>query len=273
MSNYAIVSIPANTPPHRFIIAPVCLLLLSVAILGAGPLAAEELPTDPVDVPATVQQTQIWEDGTKYIGPILNGKREGKGTIIWPDGTRYSGEFKNDLRDGAGTMVLPDGTVYNGVFVKGELVPAAERQPETGAPVADLSENQMIQPHELFPPVNEINDRVKEDLHKMLNLWAAAWSEKNIEQYLASYHDNFEVPGRLSRRQWEILRRSRIKRPDSISIQLKFGDMAVLKTNMVQVQLTQEYQSNVYADVTRKTMVLQRDDHGSWLIISEDITN
>ncbi len=67
------------------------------------------------------QKTQIWDDGTKYSGSVLNGKREGKGTIIWPDGSRYTGYFKNDLRNGPGTLILPDGKVYNGYLGDDEL--------------------------------------------------------------------------------------------------------------------------------------------------------
>jgi len=217
--------------------------------------------------------TQIWDDGTKYVGSIINGRREGKGTIIWPDGTRYVGHFKDDLRDGAGTMILPDGTIYNGYFVKGELTDPPLQQSEPAAPIADVSDKEILELEDLFPPVTKITEPVRNEVIGKLTLWAAAWSDKNATQYLSNYHEEFKVPGKLSRRQWEILRRSRIKRPSRIKVTLKFEEMSILDTNVVVVKLTQSYRSNLYSDVTNKILHVKRDNQGEWLILVERITN
>ena len=84
------------------------------------------------------QKTQIWDDGTKYQGSVVDGKRDGKGTIVWPDGSRYVGHFKNDLRNGPGTMILPDGTVYNGYFVDDVLTDPPSIEPEVATVLASL---------------------------------------------------------------------------------------------------------------------------------------
>jgi hypothetical protein len=41
-----------------------------------------------------------YDDGSKYIGDIVNGKRHGQGTYIWPDGKKYVGEFEHDRATG-----------------------------------------------------------------------------------------------------------------------------------------------------------------------------
>jgi hypothetical protein len=229
--------------------------------------------SDSADSPQTNQITQIWDDGTKYVGSIINGKREGKGTIIWPDGTRYVGHFKDDLRDGAGTMILPDGTIYNGYFVKGELTDPPVQQSEPAAPVADVSDQEILELADLFPPVTEITEPVRKEIVGKLKLWAAAWSDKNASQYLSYYHEDFKVPGKLSRRQWEILRRSRIKRPSTINVTLNIDKMSILDTNVVAVMLTQSYRSNLYSDITSKILHVKRDSQGDWRITAERITN
>lgn len=41
-----------------------------------------------------------YDDGSKYIGDIVNGKRHGQGVYIWPDGRKYVGEFENNRATG-----------------------------------------------------------------------------------------------------------------------------------------------------------------------------
>ena len=59
----------------------------------------------------------------KYIGQVVNGKREGKG-IYYLDkepykGDRYEGEWKNDLREGKGIEYFNNGDIYEGEFKEG----------------------------------------------------------------------------------------------------------------------------------------------------------
>ena len=41
-----------------------------------------------------------YEDGSKYIGDILDGKRHGQGTYSWPDGRKYVGAFEKNRASG-----------------------------------------------------------------------------------------------------------------------------------------------------------------------------
>ena len=53
----------------------------------------------------------------RYIGSIIDGKREGIGIFIYVNGKRYEGEWKNDKIDGRGIMFYKNGDKYDGYFV------------------------------------------------------------------------------------------------------------------------------------------------------------
>jgi hypothetical protein len=47
-----------------------------------------------------ITYTITCDDGSRYIGDILDGKRHGQGTYIWPNGDKYVGEWINDIAIG-----------------------------------------------------------------------------------------------------------------------------------------------------------------------------
>ena len=56
----------------------------------------------------------------RYIGGILNDKREGKGSFYYKNGKKYEGEWKNDTEEGFGIMKYKNGDQYEGYFKKGK---------------------------------------------------------------------------------------------------------------------------------------------------------
>jgi hypothetical protein len=56
------------------------------------------------------------KDGGTYVGEILLGKREGRGTTTWPDGETHVGFYKYDRPYGKGTHTRPDGEKFVGEF-------------------------------------------------------------------------------------------------------------------------------------------------------------
>jgi len=253
----------------------------------------------------TVNKTLVWPDGTRYVGEVRDGKRWGKGTIFWNDGTRFVGTFANDLRNGPGTMILPDGSVYNGYFENDALVDtpvtaaiiekAEEPKPALTEMVAsksaltkadDLPTEKNISkvvldqadiPKEVVAEtkttplnldVDELTEEVRTNIESMIDLWAAAWSDKNVVQYLAYYSDEFKVPGNQSRRQWEGLRRSRLQRPKSIKVTIDYEKVEITATNSAVVVFNQRYESDIFSDRTRKEFRLKKEGE-SWLITSE----
>jgi hypothetical protein len=68
----------------------------------------------------SIQQIKI-DENLSYIGPVLNGKKHGKGLIKNKLGELvYEGYFKDDFFDGEGTLVLENGFIYNGQFLNGK---------------------------------------------------------------------------------------------------------------------------------------------------------
>ncbi|MFT7684888.1 MAG: hypothetical protein ACI9FB_000229 [Candidatus Azotimanducaceae bacterium] len=252
--------------------------LLGIIITGlTSSLAANEGDT--------VNKTLLWADGTRYVGEVREGKRWGKGTIFWRDGTRFVGTFANDLRNGPGTMILPDGSIYNGYFTDDALVktpPSIEEINTAKTEIAEATDtiNQATPVSETSiedePPlqvplelnVTELTDAVRLDLESTIDLWAAAWSDKNVIQYLAYYSDEFEVPGKQSRRQWEALRKSRLQRPKSINVSIVFESVSITALNIAKIEFMQSYESNLFSDQTRKQFILKKEG-GFWKIISE----
>jgi len=60
----------------------------------------------------------------RYIGQVLNGIPEGKGTMHWNNGDRYEGEWKNNKKEGRGIYYLGDGEFkgdrYEGDYKNGK---------------------------------------------------------------------------------------------------------------------------------------------------------
>lgn len=55
-----------------------------------------------------------------YKGDIVEGVRQGYGSITWPNGDIYEGEFKDGLRDGKGTLVSGNGHKYTGEWKRSQ---------------------------------------------------------------------------------------------------------------------------------------------------------
>lgn len=117
--------------------------------------------------------------------------------------------------------------------------------------------------------VNEITETVKEALIGSVDQWAQAWSDQDVNAYLASYADEFSVPGRQSRRTWEALRRTRLTRPSYINLDVEYQRFELVETNTVDVFFRQTYSSNTYSDLTDKVLRMVRDDTGNWKILLE----
>jgi hypothetical protein len=116
--------------------------------------------------------------------------------------------------------------------------------------------------------VTDITDSVKEGLIETVDLWAAAWSDQNVPQYIANYSEDFAVPDRQSRRNWEALRRTRINRPDHINLDITYQRFELVDTNVVDVFFRQAYRSNTYSDLTDKVLRLRKEDT-DWKILVE----
>jgi len=149
----------------------------------------------------------------------------------------------------------PEDDIVAAAATKSESI--AEPEPEPG-------------PEEYYysSDVTDITDSVKDELIETVDLWAAAWSDQNVPQYIANYSEDFAVPGRQSRRNWEALRRTRIKRPSYINLDITYQRFELVDTNVVDVFFRQAYRSNTYSDLTDKVLRLRKEDT-DWKILIE----
>ena len=64
----------------------------------------------------TINVTESFESGDKYIGEMKNEKAEGKGIYYFRGGDKYEGEFKDNKFNGRGIYYYNEGDRYEGNF-------------------------------------------------------------------------------------------------------------------------------------------------------------
>jgi len=63
--------------------------------------------------------TSYFNNGSKYEGDVKKGNAEGKGTKQYKNGDKYEGDFRNDRREGKGIYSYKNGDRYEGHWKKG----------------------------------------------------------------------------------------------------------------------------------------------------------
>ena len=61
----------------------------------------------------------VLPDGSKYVGPFINGQRTGTGEFFYANGDHFIGEFVDGVITGEGVLTMHDGSCYSGDFVNG----------------------------------------------------------------------------------------------------------------------------------------------------------
>ncbi|MDB5887236.1 MAG: tetratricopeptide repeat protein [Rhodocyclales bacterium] len=114
-----------------------------------------------------------------------------------------------------------------------------------------------------------VKETAHADLQKTVENWAAAWSHKDVKDYLGAYAKDFEVPGGGSRKNWEQEREARINKPGGIKVGL--SDIHVqVEGDQATVRFRQHYSSATLNTSSNKTLVLvQRGNR--WLIQQERV--
>ncbi len=100
--------------------------------------------------------------------------------------------------------------------------------------------------------------------------WAAAWSARDAQDYLAFYAAEFQ-PLALSREAWEQQRRERLAGPKFVEITVSDLRIERLAAGRIAATFVQRYRSDRHQDQVRKTLIFVRRD-GSWRIVRETST-
>lgn len=214
------------------------------------------------NIAGETNQTLTWSDGTRYVGGIQDGRRQGRGTIYWQDGTRYIGEFRADLRQGEGLLILPDGTTYKGLFDNDVLV------------IDDVFELPIdpeipaIETNPTSSEETEVDAGTQRQIKDVLDLWAATWMSQDVIQHLALYSADFQPQNSQTIPIWSLNRKERILSPTYIQIDLAYEALTSPNPGIVDVAVKLSYRSNTYREVSNKIIRVQNDQPG-WRILEE----
>lgn len=105
------------------------------------------------------------------------------------------------------------------------------------------------------------------DVEAAVQAWASAWSAKNMSEYLGAYGQEFDPPGKLTRKAWEEERRARILGKSRISV--KVSDLKVrIEGSKAVAKFRQVYNADSLSVSGRKRLDLQKIGD-RWLIVSE----
>lgn len=124
--------------------------------------------------------------------------------------------------------------------------PSAMYQPSAGSPTAYIDKT-------VLQAVNE---------------WAAAWSSKNVKNYLASYAPDFKTPNGESRSDWEAMRNERISKPKSIHVSISGAKVQLVDDSHAIVTFRQDYKSSNLNVSGGKTLSMIKSGD-KWLIQEE----
>ena len=103
------------------------------------------------------------------------------------------------------------------------------------------------------------------EITSAVQAWAAAWSAKNVNSYLAAYGADFSAPG--GRKAWEEERKKRILGKNSISV--KLNNIAItVSGNKAKASFKQEYNADSLSVSSRKTLDLVKTGE-RWVIVKE----
>ncbi|CAG0124864.1 Secretory immunoglobulin A-binding protein EsiB [Rhodocyclaceae bacterium] len=150
--------------------------------------------------------------------------------------------------------------------------PAAEARvepvPEPAPKVAEakVEPAPVAEPAAPVPPVASLE--AEQTIDDAVKSWAAAWSARDLAQYLASYARTFKPADGMSRKAWEAQRKARVAKPKSIIVELSDITVDKQSESSARVSFKQDYRADSYKDVTNKTLELKKAGN-KWLIVSE----
>ena len=108
------------------------------------------------------------------------------------------------------------------------------------------------------------------DITRAIDLWAAAWSRKDMKAYLAAYAKEFKTPTGESRAAWESERKKRIGKPGTINV--SYEDLRIsIDGDKATVKFRQHYKSASLKTSSSKVLVMIKSDNNKWQIVQERV--
>jgi tetratricopeptide (TPR) repeat protein len=145
--------------------------------------------------------------------------------------------------------------------------PAAAPVPRPAAPAVAAAAQADNAPPTPAVSAATPGDSGARDVEAAVQAWAAAWSAKNMADYLAAYGKDFATPDKQSRKAWEEERRARIQGKSSISV--KVSDLQIkVDGDKAVARFRQAYNADSLSVSGRKRLNFQKVS-GRWLIVNE----
>jgi tetratricopeptide (TPR) repeat protein len=105
------------------------------------------------------------------------------------------------------------------------------------------------------------------DLVETVQSWAKAWSNKDVDAYLAHYSPDFS-PANMGYAEWAAQRRERIAGAKRISVVARDIRVKRISPDRAEVSFTQVYKSDRLGNSSSKTLHMELTG-GKWLIVRE----
>lgn len=147
-----------------------------------------------------------------------------------------------------------------------EKIPAAA--PKPAASEVKSTEHEHTTPAPPAESENTAKDR--QAILKAVQGWSVAWSNKNVNGYLACYTANFKQPGNGTHAAWATQRRERITKPKSIRVAVEAPQVTLSDSTHAKVTFKQSYRSDALQTSSRKTLLMVRSGE-KWLIQEEQV--
>lgn len=107
------------------------------------------------------------------------------------------------------------------------------------------------------------------DVRSAIDNWARAWSQRDMDAYIAAYTPDFAGREKnSSRSSWIEQRKARILSKQKISVEIDKPQF-VASGDKVTATFTQRYRGDAFAETSRKRLQMVRGDSG-WLIQDEE---
>lgn len=119
------------------------------------------------------------------------------------------------------------------------------------------------------PPQAKPSGDAVADVTRAIDLWAAAWSRKDMKAYLGAYAKDFKTPSGESRSAWDSERTKRINKPGTILVSYENLKVSIDGDNAT-AKFRQHYKSANLKTSSNKVLQLVRRD-GKWQIVQERV--
>ena len=150
--------------------------------------------------------------------------------------------------------------------VAAPVTPVAEAAP-AAAPVRTPAAEPVSAPAARSDSASGADTAAQQDVESAVKAWAAAWSARDMKNYLSSYGKQFDPPGKQSRPAWEKEREARIVGKKQIKVTIT--DLSVdVKGDKATARFHQAYSADTLSVASRKTLELARSQ-GRWVIVRE----